>query len=426
MNITATFFLQVGRVALNFGLNILLTNFLGIEAFGIYSYAISWVTFLSILVIAGMDKLLTREISIAFAERNYSLFKGLLIWTLRITIVSSLATIFVAFVVITLMNNDWQAQLPYYAAFFILPFVVFNRLRDSVLQGVKHSALGNLPENFIQPIIFIVVVLIFHFAVEDNFGSLTALLMHLGSVVIAFMAGTYFMNQKLPFAFKEIAANIDGTHWKKSIIPLAFISAMYDLNARADAILLGMLDTTDAVGIYNVTIRLATLLLFVLTAVNKTVAADFSKLFKQGNFEKLQALATKSSRVITLFSIPVLLVLIVGGRYLLSFFGEEFMEGYEALVLLSIGQFFNAIVGSVGILLMMTGNEKIAARNVGISALVNVVLNCILIPLYSINGAAIATMISTILLNYLQMVAVSKRLRIDSTPLGRNLKKNDN
>ena len=74
----------------------------------------------------------------------------------------------------------------------------------------------------------------------------------------------------------------------------------------------------------------------------------------------------------------------------------------------SCGRLISSFSGSVGNILQMTGNQNIYAIILLIGAILNVVLNLIFIPLYGINGAAIASMSSLIVWN-LSMVLVVKQ-----------------
>ena len=101
-----------------------------------------------------------------------------------------------------------------------------------------------------------------------------------------------------------------------------------------------------------------------------------------------------------------------------SIFGPEFLPAAPALAVLAIGQLVNAGSGSVGSLLTMTGHERDAAVGFGLSAVMNVALNVLLIPLWGPLGAAVATASSLIAWNVILSFAVYRRLRIDATALG--------
>ena len=64
-------------------------------------------------------------------------------------------------------------------------------------------------------------------------------------------------------------------------------------------------------------------------------------------------------------AVPVLAILLFGGGFLLSLFGEEFRAGHLALSILVVGQFVSVVSGPVGNLLQMTGNERVFLGIVG-------------------------------------------------------------
>jgi len=74
----------------------------------------------------------------------------------------------------------------------------------------------------------------------------------------------------------------------------------------------------------------------------------------------------------------------------------------------------NSAAGSVGMLLNMTRYERDTAKGLAVSAILNVVLNLLLIPLLGIIGAAIATAVSLITWKVLLWWVVRWRLGINS------------
>ena len=66
----------------------------------------------------------------------------------------------------------------------------------------------------------------------------------------------------------------------------------------------------------------------------------------------------------------------------------------------------NALCGSVGLLLIMTGYERKAAAIMGTAALLNIIMNVVLIPLYGTVGAAISTAVSMVAWNLAMLYQV--------------------
>jgi O-antigen/teichoic acid export membrane protein len=76
-------------------------------------------------------------------------------------------------------------------------------------------------------------------------------------------------------------------------------------------------------------------------------------------------------------------------------------------------------MGPVGVVLIMTGHERDAALAIGVSAVLNLILNAILIPGWGMEGAAVATAASTVVWNILMAIALYQRSGIHSTILGK-------
>lgn len=181
--------------------------------------------------------------------------------------------------------------------------------------------------------------------------------------------------------------------------PMFLTSLMGIVMTQTDVIMLGIMVSEQEVGVYSIVAKLALLTTLVLTAVNSIVASKFSVLYHGGDIESLEEVAQKASKLIFFSTLPIVVIYVLGGWHILRMFGMEFTQGYMALLLLTIGQFINAAVGSVGYFLDMTGGQKVFRNIVIIGALLNIFLNIMLIPDYGINGAAFASMVSMVLWN---------------------------
>jgi O-antigen/teichoic acid export membrane protein len=97
-------------------------------------------------------------------------------------------------------------------------------------------------------------------------------------------------------------------------------------------------------------------------------------------------------------------------KSILNLFGAEFIEGEIVLIVFSIGLLFNAMIGSVALILNMTSYQKELRTITLISAALNLVLNYILIKKYGINGAAYASIIAAVFLNVSCAILVKNKL----------------
>jgi O-antigen/teichoic acid export membrane protein len=208
--------------------------------------------------------------------------------------------------------------------------------------------------------------------------------------------------RSLPEPVRSSRPAFETAKWARSALPFLITGSMQIVNREISVTLLGLLQGAEQAGLYRVAQRGADLVPFGLMAVNMAIGPTVAQLFAQGRLEALQRLVSRSALAVLLFGLPVALVLIAGGQWLLPrLFGLGFEKAYPVLVLLSLGQLINTAFGSVGLVLNMSGLERFTALGVSIASVVNVLANLALIPGYGTVGAAIATSCSLLLWNSL-------------------------
>jgi O-antigen/teichoic acid export membrane protein len=175
---------------------------------------------------------------------------------------------------------------------------------------------------------------------------------------------------------------------------------MWVITSQVDILMLGAYSNAENVGIYSVVIRFGLIVSFILTSINMVLAPKFAELFYSNKHDSLIKVAQKSSKLIFYTTVPIVVLFILFGKNILNFFGADFVPGYEALVLISLGQFINSICGSVGYFMNMTGHQSSFNKIIIVSTLINVILNWLLIPRWGVTGAAFSSLISTVFWNF--------------------------
>jgi O-antigen/teichoic acid export membrane protein len=192
-------------------------------------------------------------------------------------------------------------------------------------------------------------------------------------------------------------------------LPMGITSGLLLFISNFDVLLLGFLRTEGETGIYSIAQKLSLLTGFVIASINAVSAPQFSELFFSNKKQELVNLAIKSSRLIFWASLPILIVLIVGGKLFLGFFGQEFIAGYPILVVLVAKEFINAVGGSVGYYQNMTGAHVQFRNIVTIAVILNIVLNLFLIPSFGILGAATTSLITTLFWNLTSSIMIYRQ-----------------
>jgi len=416
-----TFALKVASTGLAFIISVLLARFLGAKGYGIYAYVMAWVGLLAVPATLGLDKLLVREVSVYQTQSAWGLMRGVLRRANQAVVVVSLVLAFLAALGAWILagRSGSQMLISFWVALTMLPLITLTSLRQEALRGLGNIVVGQLPEMFIQPVLFIFLIGTAYLFIGRGLNTPWVIGMVVLATGIAFIIGAGLLYKRLPQAVKEASPDYKTRIWVRSALPLLFIGCMQVINARTDTIMLGAIKGAGDVGIYAVANRGAGLITFILLSVNMVLAPTVASLYAARDMKQLQHVITKSARLIFLISMPIGLGLILFGHWFLLLFGREFTNGATALTILSAGQLINAAMGSVKLLLIMTGYERDVAFGVGLSAILNVILNYLLIPLWGLNGAALATGGSMTLWNILLTIWVYKRLGIHTTALGK-------
>lgn len=300
-------------------------------------------------------------------------------------------------------------------AMFLVPFLSLSHLYIGLLRGVKRMFLSLAPPQIIRPLIFIILIFIISYSFKNFTSSIAITLMIVATCAALLIQIVSFKMASLSWS-TTTGISIETRNWLKIAASLFIADSFYEVLNRIDIIMLGALYEESASGIYNVAARTAAMVSIVIGAVNSAAASKISEIYTiEGASERLQKLVSKIARWVFWLSLLSAFLLVIAGKPILSLFGKEFIQAYEVLLICIIGQVINAFAGPVGMLLNMTGNHKQVAKIYGWSAVINVVLNMLLIPEYKILGAAYATIATTFIWNAWMAIVARKKIGINTT-----------
>jgi O-antigen/teichoic acid export membrane protein len=406
---------------LSFLVTVLLARLLGTTGFGAYSYAFAWVTLLGIPAILGSDQLLVRDLAAYHAKSEWGLMRGLLRRANSAVLLASSALALFAAATAWALRGPSPVMLPtFWVALILLPLIALTRVRQGAMQGLHRVALGAMPEQLIQPTLLLVFLSIAHSFLLYRLTAPLAMGLNVAACGVAFLVGALLLNGTLPRTVKQAAPVYRDRVWARSSLPLVFLAGAGVLFQQADTLILGALKGAKAVGLYTAAHKGADFIAFVLIAQSAAFASTAASLYATGDMERLQRLVTRLARWTLLASAPLALLLIGYGHwFLMYFYGRQFTQAWTALAILSSGQLANISMGSVGLLLVMTGHERDAATAIGAGAAANIVLNFVLVPRWGLEGAAAAYACGMILWNVWMAVTLYRKVGIHSTALGR-------
>jgi len=412
-----SFIVKMLGAAIAFGLHILLAQLLGVTQYGIYIYALTWINILVIVSMLGLNTSLVRFVAAYKAQEKWGLLRGIIHRSIQSVVVFSLLISAIGGIVVWFFRNriSQDETVTFCVALILLPVLALVRLREACLRALRCVVQSELLLRVIRPVLLGLIVLGFFFTLRGPLKATYVMAGNVVAVVGAFFIGTVLLRKVLPEPASQAEPVYAQRQWLKVSLPLLLLAGMYLVLNQTDVVMLGVLRGSDEAGIYSVACRIGRLVMFGLIAVNVIIGPMISELYSTGKSQELQQIITLAARWIFAFTLVASIVLVVVGKYVLSLFGQDFVVVYIPLLILLGGYIINALSGSVGLIMTMTGHQNAAGAIVAVSVALNIMLNTLLIPLLGLTGAAISTAFTMALWNITMLAYVQRRLGINST-----------
>ncbi len=190
-------------------------------------------------------------------------------------------------------------------------------------------------------------------------------------------------------------------------LPLALEAMLNMVMTWADTFMLGIFKTTEMVGAYNTAVPFVNLLFMFMLSLIYIFLPVTTKLLSEGKKEQINGIYRSSTKWAVTLTLPLLFIYVLFSENVITFFaGARYADASSALVILSLGMFFNVFAGPNGMTLVALGKPRLVLFDGMAGVITNVVLCWILIPPYGMQGAAIATLSSYVVINVLKSAQI--------------------
>jgi O-antigen/teichoic acid export membrane protein len=394
---------------------IYLARVLGAEALGIYALGLTLISFLGILNVFGLPQSAVRFVALYAASKKFGELRSLLWNGSWILLVANLV-----FAGVLIEAGPWIAThlyhspalvhyLPLFAGIMILG--ALNSFFGKVLAGYKEVGRRTMVTNFVaNPVSMAVAILLITLGGGIR-GYLVAQILS-ATVVMALLI--LMVRRLTPAAARS--ANVQKFHLEPEI--WSFSAAMFSVGlmeffmAQTDRIALGFYRGAHEVGIYAVAAALVAYEAIFLQSVNQIFSPVIADLHTRGQHVLLGRLFQTITKWVIGLTFPLAVVMIVFAHPIMRIFGNEFEAGWSILVIGTCGQLVNCAVGSVGYLLLMSGNQNRLIRVQVTMAVMMVVLCFWLVPVWGVWGAAVAAAMTNAGTNTWNLFEVRSALKL--------------
>ncbi|MBW2038706.1 MAG: flippase, partial [Deltaproteobacteria bacterium] len=410
---SVAFWSRLYALALQYLTALIIARVLGLKLMGSFFLGFAILSVLSVFCQVGLGSGILKFLSIRLLEEDYEYAKRILLFSVKCILGASLGIAAVTYISRNMLSlhvfadPDLKLVLLFIAA--TIPFYSLFLFSIEALKAFKRIGSLVAVQHLLFPTVhLLLLVVLFGMGLRLSSPLISILLATVLSVA-AFLS--LFRKVLLQGAYNSGRA-LDAREIFSVSIPLYLAYIMALLTSWTDTLMLGIFKTSQEVGLYTAAAKTAVFVAFLLTAVNYIMPPLAAQLYERGEKLELESLARRTARWNLIFSVTVTMAFVLFGKEILSLFGHEFVISYIPLLFLSLGQVVNAGAGSVGYILAMTGFQKILTYIATFSAILNVLLNALLIPLFSIAGAALATGFVIALVNILNAYFVTRRVGI--------------
>jgi O-antigen/teichoic acid export membrane protein len=401
--------------ALGYVFRVYLARVLGAEALGLYALGMTIISFLGIVNVLGLPDSAVRFVAQYVAAKRVDGLRSLL-WN-GVWILVAVNLILAA---LLLKSGPWvvkhfyhSPQLARYLPLFALIMITgtLNGFFGKVLAGYRQVGRRTMiTRGVASPITIAVTVLL----ITLGGGLWGYLVAQIVSAVVVLVLLVRLVWHLTPVAARSPDMKriwIEPEVWSFSAAMFG-VGIMEFFIGQTDRVALGFFRGAHAVGIYTMATALIAYEPIILQSVNQIFAPVISDLHTRGEHALLGRLFQTLTKWMLGLTLPLAIVMIAYARPIMRIFGHDFEAGWPILVIGTCGQLVNCGVGSVGNLLLMSGNQRRLIRVQGVMAVVMVLLSVKLIPIWGALGAAVAAAITNVGVNAWNLVEVRKALKL--------------
>ncbi len=395
------FGLSLSHYALMYWANIVLARHLAIDAFDDYNVAVSIVTLLSTLATLGLEKHALRLISLYIERENWSHLRGFWLFSLRIIVLFSLLLLGLLGVglesILALQDADFHIAIVIYAGF--LPVIALCLFLTEVITVYGKQMLGLALYRVFLPAIFLLLLSgLHHF--QLGLTAVSAVLCFGAAWCLTLIMMLITVRVASPSELRGVNPNSkDRRWWLKNSLPLLISSVMMTVLNNAGTIILEILHPSQAVvGTYAVAIQTAGLISLIGTSTNRYYLPMLVVLLERNDQAAIKDLLRKRLQLIACFITFFMGIIGVWGQEILSLFGSDFSQGYQALLISALGAAFNTLYSISSYYLQFMGRNRLVVSLMSLTVFSMIGLSFILGSRYGSTGVALAYAVPTMLL----------------------------
>ena len=373
-----------------------MAKYLGAKNLGILSFALSLTVIVGLIGDLGLSSLATREVS-----RNQALAPKYLGNILLLKILLALVTFGFVIIIINNFNYSEQTIKVVYIITISNSLTSISQIFNSIFQAFERFEFISISTALTSILMFAGVF----FAIRQEFDLIAFALIYLvvNAIILLYSVSIYTWKFAIP------SLKIDWPFWKQIVlesIPFWLNSVFVIIYFKIDMVMLSMMSGDAAVGWYSASYRLIDALAFVPAVFMSTLYPVFSRFYVTSR-DSLEFVFKKSFKFLTVIAVPIGIgTTILAEKIILVIYGEQYFPSVPALQILIWASVMSFINYTPATYFTSTDRQRALMIFTFTGAILNIILNYLLIPKFSFNGAAVATVTAELVVGILMVMNI--------------------
>ncbi|MFV8269042.1 MATE family efflux transporter [Flavobacterium sp. GT2N3] len=407
-------FLRIIGVSTLFGFSLFLTHNYDPKIIGQFDFIRVLLLVLSSICVLGTDQSILYFTGILKSKKEIKKLKAIYKKIVLLIFILCLLVLVVFSNIgqnnINLFFNDKSTYVLMTKAIIALFFYSITLFNTETIRALDKIYIAELFRNTFKYVSVILGAIVLYYYHQESYLVDTFLI---GFVALAIVSTSIvfrlFKKQNADSILSNDTSSFSYSFIAHKSYPMAVSSLAIFLMMTFDIVFLKKFKGDETVAYYAIAMKIVSILFMINNSVYISVSLKIAQQFTDNNMAALLNTMKQSSRLIFVLTLPLVAVVCFCSESILYFFGPNYLQAKQALLILMAGHLIASLFGITTIYLNMTGRQRIFQMVLILAVFLNFILNFILIPKYSLTGAAIAFVSSLLFWNMVTAIIIYKK-----------------
>jgi len=367
--------------------SILIARYLGPELMGEYSYIIWLIGVIVILISIGLPNTITKFLSELISGEHKESAQTIYAKLLQLQFIIALLITIMVMIVFSIKLSPGTRDC-YLIAFLSLIPVCMSMFLTAVFHGLQNFKITSIVGSAINLFQLVLIVLVINLNV--GLKGLVAIPLISGVIQLLILAKRIKRTFNFTSSFK-ITKELRNKVIRYSLNVYWTIVLSMIVWQKSEIFFLKLFSSTEEIAFYSISFNMAIIIIGFATLFSTVIFPILSNFHGAGDRVGIQNVYNKSIKAIFIFYLPICIFFIATAKPLvLLMYSSKYYAVYPLLIILVVSAIFSAVGIIFAHLIFAVNRADIQAKYVTLQAILNILLDILLIPHYGATGAALA------------------------------------